>query len=176
METKTMNEKLYTDRLETPMGVYTLVASDHGLREINFPDWRGKTAIDQAEQSTNGIINDAKDQLAAYFAGTLRQFDLPRDASGTEFQKAVWDLLVQIPYGTTQSYGEIAEQLGRPTASRAVGAANGSNPLPIVVPCHRVVGANGTLTGYAGGLDLKESLLGFEQRHAPQVGTQMEIS
>lgn len=170
-----MSELLYTDTLATPQGVYTLVASERGLREIHFPGWEETATIDLARQEANAVIDAAKEQLTAYFAGTLQTFDLPRDPVGTAFQCAVWDLLVDIPYGSTETYGTIAQRVGRPTASRAVGAANGQNPLPIVVPCHRVIGANGTLTGYAGGVALKESLLDFERRHAPKAGLQLGI-
>jgi methylated-DNA-[protein]-cysteine S-methyltransferase len=109
-------------------------------------------------------------QLEAYFAGTLRQFTLDLAPQGTPFQQAVWRALQDIPYGQTTSYGALARQLGNPKASRAVGAANGQNPLAIVIPCHRVVGSTGKLTGYAGGLDTKQALLAFERRHTPSGG------
>lgn len=101
-------------------------------------------------------------QLGEYFAGRRRQFDLGLDLDGTPFQRAVWDILLEIPYGKTATYGEIASRLGRPGAARAVGSANHQNPVPIVIPCHRVIGQNGTLTGYAGGLELKARLLSHE--------------
>ncbi len=108
------------------------------------------------------VVATAAAQLAAYFAGDLKEFDLPLRAGGTPFQQAVWEQLTHIPYGAVSSYGEIARRVGRPTGSRAVGAANGRNPLAIVVPCHRVIGADGTLTGYAGELWRKEWLLAHE--------------
>ena len=106
---------------------------------------------------------EAKEQLAAYFAGNLQQFDVPIRLCGTDFQKRVWAELTRIPYGATRSYGELARQIGSPGASRAVGLANGRNPLSIVVPCHRVIGANGKLTGYGGGISRKETLLALEK-------------
>jgi methylated-DNA-[protein]-cysteine S-methyltransferase len=113
-----------------------------------------------------GAFNDAVDQLGAYFAGELTDFDIELDLRGTEFQQRVWRVLLTIPYGDTRSYGEIAEQIGAPGAARAVGLANGHNPIAIVVPCHRVIGARGSLTGYGGGLDRKRSLLELEQKRA----------
>lgn len=110
------------------------------------------------------MLDRAAEQLAAYFAGELTAFDLPLAPAGTEFQQKVWSQLRAIPYGETRTYGELATKLRRPTASRAVGAANGKNPLGIVVPCHRVIGASGDLTGYAGGLPMKKWLLAHEQR------------
>jgi methylated-DNA-[protein]-cysteine S-methyltransferase len=109
-------------------------------------------------------LQEAIRQLRAYFAGKLENFDLPLAPEGTPFQRAVWKLLCDIPYGETISYGELARRVGNPKASRAVGLANGSNPIAIVIPCHRVIGSNGKLTGYGGGLPLKEKLLALEQR------------
>ena len=114
------------------------------------------------------LLRRVADQLAEYFAGERRDFDLPLAAPGTAFQKLVWDALVRIPFGEVRSYGELARTLGRPSGSRAVGAANGKNPIAIIVPCHRVIGANGTLTGYAGGLPTKQWLLEHEQRYSGQ--------
>ena len=114
------------------------------------------------EDPGHPVLVRTERQLAAYFAGTLTRFDVPLDFQGTDFQKSVWTALLTIPFGETRSYGEIARQIGRPSASRAVGAANGRNPLSIVAPCHRVVGAGGALTGFAGGLEVKRRLLGLE--------------
>ena len=108
-----------------------------------------------------------RQQLEAYFAGELQRFDLALAPDGTDFQQAVWQALTTIPYGATCSYGEIARQIGKPKASRAVGAANGQNPIPIIIPCHRVIGSTGKLTGFGGGLAAKEILLELEQRFAP---------
>ena len=115
----------------------------------------------------NDAFKPVKQQLAAYFAGELTDFNLVLAPKGTDFQLAVWAALEKIPYGETCSYGDIANRIGKPDASRAVGAANGQNPLPIVIPCHRVIGSNGSLTGFGGGLDCKQFLLRLEQTHAP---------
>jgi methylated-DNA-[protein]-cysteine S-methyltransferase len=112
--------------------------------------------------STNPLLLDAAHQLRAYFAGKLREFDLPLAARGTPFQRQVWEAVSAIPYGSTATYAEIAAAVGRPSACRAVGAANGRNPLPVIVPCHRVIGVAGGLTGYGGGLERKRSLLDLE--------------
>jgi methylated-DNA-[protein]-cysteine S-methyltransferase len=111
------------------------------------------------------LLLEAGEQLMAYFAGKLREFRLPLEMKGTDFQLRVWNLLLQIPYGETRNYGDLARALGAPAAVRAVGGANGANPVAIVVPCHRVIGANGTLTGYGGGLPLKRRLLDLERSH-----------
>ena len=121
------------------------------------PDWRFE----------KDAHSDATEQLDAYFSGTLKQFDLPLVLYGTPFQERVWRALAGIPYGKTVSYGELAREIGRPAAVRAVGAANGKNPVPIVLPCHRVIGSDGRLTGYAGGLGLKQTLLDFERGVIP---------
>jgi len=115
-----------------------------------------------AAVSTDPLLLEAGKQLRAYFAGELRVFDLPLAPNGTAFQRAVWDAVSAVPYGSTATYSEIAAAVGRPAACRAVGAANGRNPIPVIVPCHRVIGAAGALTGYGGGLDRKHSLLDLE--------------
>ncbi|MGQ4810372.1 Methylated-DNA--protein-cysteine methyltransferase [Candidatus Entotheonellaceae bacterium PAL068K] len=120
-------------------------------------------------------MQEAIRQLDAYFAGTLRQFRLDLAPEGTPFQHAVWQALQDIPYGTTMSYGALARSLGKPQASRAVGAANGRNPLPIVIPCHRLIGSTGKLTGYGGGLEIKEALLRFERQPASHSGEQTTL-
>ena len=114
------------------------------------------------ELSADPLLLEAADQLRAYFAGELRDFDLPLAPGGTAFQRDVWDAVSAVPYGRTASYAEIAAAVGRPAACRAVGAANGRNPLPVIVPCHRIIGSAGGLTGYGGGLDRKRSLLDLE--------------
>jgi methylated-DNA-[protein]-cysteine S-methyltransferase len=137
-----------------------IVASDHGIRAIDFHlTWQVKGA---ARNNGNKMLLEALLQLRAYFAGELRKFDLPLDMQGTAFQKRVWEELLHIPYGETRSYMQVAKALGAPHAVRAVGAANGANPVPIVVPCHRVIGSSGKLTGYGGGLELKKRLLELE--------------
>jgi methylated-DNA-[protein]-cysteine S-methyltransferase len=135
----------------------TVVASERGLRQVTFD------AVEPGEDWIDDPDLPAAVQLREYFAGTRRSFDVALDAAGTPFQRAVWDALLTVPYGRTTTYGEVAARLGRPTASRAVGAANGQNPIAIIVPCHRVIGASGALTGYAGGLDRKRLLLGLER-------------
>jgi methylated-DNA-[protein]-cysteine S-methyltransferase len=136
-----------------------LVASDSGIRFIEFTP---AESPDGRRQDSNPVLREAISQLRAYFARELRQFKLPLDMRGTDFQKSVWRELEKIPYGETRSYAQIAKAIGAPTAVRAVGAANGANPIAIVVPCHRVIGSSGKLTGYGGGLPLKKKLLELE--------------
>jgi len=138
-----------------------LVASDAGICAIEFEPFRAAAPGERNE--ANLLLAEAARQLRAYFAGELREFDLPLDLHGTDFQKRVWRRLETIPYGETRSYTEIAAGIGAPRAVRAVGAANGANPIPIVVPCHRVIGASGKLVGYGGGLSLKKRLLELER-------------
>jgi len=157
------------DHLDTPIGRLLLAADDDGLRYVEFDRPGQGQRITPAWRRSRGPLADAIAQLEAYFAGELRAFDLPLAAVGTAFRKSVWRELERIPYGETISYGELARRIGDPAASRAVGAANGANPLPIIVPCHRVIGANGTLTGFGGGLPVKQWLLAHERRHAPFV-------
>ncbi|MEO8461263.1 MAG: methylated-DNA--[protein]-cysteine S-methyltransferase, partial [Dokdonella sp.] len=126
------------------------------------------TQIDDGWKRDPNRLTKARRQIEAYFAGDLTEFDLPLRPHGTDFQLSVWDELTRIPYGETISYVELARRIGRPKASRAVGAANGANPLALIVPCHRVIGANGTLTGYGGGLPTKRYLLDHERRYMPQ--------
>jgi methylated-DNA-[protein]-cysteine S-methyltransferase len=154
------------DDLPTPIGLLVLAADGAGLRHVLFeqdrwgPRERGDWVRDPAALAT------ARAQLAAWFAGELREFDLTLAPTGTAFQQQVWAALREIPYGAIASYGDIARRLGAPTATRAVGAANGRNPLPIIVPCHRVIGASGALTGFGGGIARKQWLLAHEARHA----------
>ena len=156
---------MYYCYLETPIGELLLAGDNDGLSMIGFP--KGSM---RREPQPDWIFNEkqlaeARRQLREYFAGERREFDLPVRLSGTEFQVSVLQALQQIPYGETVSYGEIARRIGRPRAVRAVGAANGRNPVPIVVPCHRVIGSTGDLTGFGGGLDTKEALLRLEAEH-----------
>ena len=136
-----------------------LVASDSGLRSIEFQPWR---PLEGCRPATHPVAAETIRQLQAYFAGRLRRFDLPLDLRGTGFQLQVWRQLETIPFGETRSYTQIATAIGAPRAVRAVGSANGANPIPIVVPCHRVIGAAGALVGYGGGLPLKKRLLELE--------------
>lgn len=153
--------------LDTPIGTLLLAGDGDGLRTIEFPGARQGRCIEPHWRRDRRHLGTAITQLEAYFAGDLTAFDLPLAAQGTVFRHTVWDALVGIPYGTTISYGELARRIGRPSASRAVGAANGANPIPIIVPCHRVIGSGGALTGFAGGLPIKQWLLEHERRHAP---------
>lgn len=150
----------------SPVGELRIVVSDHGVRAVLWEDDHDRIAGLDAEPigaDDDPIARRAVDQLTEYFAGERTAFDLPLDPVGTEFQVAAWRALGEIPYGETRTYGEQAAGIGRPTAVRAIGAANGKNPLSIVLPCHRVVGADGSLTGFAGGLDAKRFLLTHEQ-------------
>ena len=141
-----------------PLGRLTIVANDKGLTRILF----GPHAIEGATKRPSALTNTAATQLQEYFAGKRREFDLPLDPQGTDFQLRVWDELKKIPYGETRTYAQIAEAVGSPKGFRAVGLANNKNPLPIVVPCHRVIGAGGKLVGYAAGIKVKRYLLELE--------------
>jgi methylated-DNA-[protein]-cysteine S-methyltransferase len=149
----------------SPVGELKPVASDSALVAILWPnDDPARVRLGpMAEWSDHRVLGQTKQQLAAYFAGRLQRFSVPLDFRGTDFQKSVWAALRAIPFGETRSYAEVARAIGRPSAVRAVGAANGRNPISIIVPCHRVVGADGSLTGFAGGLDAKRYLLGMER-------------
>jgi len=152
----------------SPVGLLTLVASEDALLAILWEnDAPGRVRLPALEErADHPVLAETAGQLAGYFAGERRTFDLPLDFRGTTFQKRVWAALLDIPFGETRSYAQIALAIGAPAASRAVGAANGRNPLSIVAPCHRVVGANGALTGFAGGLEAKRFLLGHEAGEA----------
>lgn len=149
--------------VESPIGRLLVAGDEAGLRLIGFPTGKGSRVPEPGWIEDPGHVAEARTQLNAYFAGTLTRFDLPLAPEGTAFQQRVWSALWDIPYGETISYGELAVRVGSPRAVRAVGAANGRNPLPIVVPCHRVVGADGSLTGFGGGLDAKRALLDLER-------------
>ncbi len=169
---------IYCDTMPSPVGALLLAASNEGLTHVLFlplakPDLsQSWLAVDR---TVNGVVEDARDtpqairylqlareQLEQYFDGTRQTFTVPLAASGTEFQRTVWRALTEIPYGDTWSYGDVAARIGSPKSMRAVGLANGRNPLSIVVPCHRVIGANGALTGYGGGIERKQQLLTLE--------------
>ncbi|WP_406456863.1 methylated-DNA--[protein]-cysteine S-methyltransferase [Streptomyces sp. NBC_00876] len=147
---------------DSPYGPLTLVATDGVLSGLYMTGQRHRPPEETFGVPDPGPFDEVIEQLDAYFAGELREFDLPLHLDGTPFQRSVWAGLRRIPYGETRSYGELAENLGKPGASRAVGLANGKNPIGIIVPCHRVIGASGGLTGYGGGLDRKQRLLAFE--------------
>jgi methylated-DNA-[protein]-cysteine S-methyltransferase len=154
--------------IPSPVGVLTLAGDENSLREISFskgthPKEIAATGLRSADSIET--FREVIAQLEAYFEGRLSRFELPLAPEGTAFQNQCWSMLRTIPYGQTVSYGEIARRVGRPNAFRAVGAANGRNPIPIIIPCHRVVGADGSLTGFGGGLEIKRRLLELEQRH-----------
>ena len=150
--------------LDTPIGQLLLVGDQHTLRELGFPDGPKRRRAEPDWELADTAFAEAKSQLNDYFAGSLQDFSLAIEPTGTPFQLSVLDELQKIPYGETVSYGEIAARLGKPKAMRAVGAANGRNPIPVIIPCHRVIGANGKLTGFGGGLPTKEALLKIEQQ------------
>ena len=156
-----MLDVVYT-YLESPIGPLLLAGDGVRLAKVGFPNGKGRVAPHEDWRRDDSQFVEARAQLAAYFAGELRDFDLDLTPVGTPFQLAVWQALADIPFGVTISYGELASRLGRPSASRAVGAANGANPIPIIVPCHRVIGASGALTGFGGGIDTKRWLLAHE--------------
>ena len=153
------------DWMESPVGELLIVADETTLRMISFREGRYPGKVADGWRRGGAVVANAREQLGEYFAGRRRLFDLPLAPSGTAFQLRVWQALQDIPYGATCSYGEQARAMGQPRAVRAVGAANGRNPIPIVVPCHRVIGGDGRLTGYAGGLDIKKFLIELERRH-----------
>ena len=149
--------------VDGPLGPMTVVGEDGRLAGLYLDDWRHLPASARLGERDDSTLPAVQEQLAAYLAGQLRDFDVELAPGGTPFQAQVWAALRRVPYGTTTTYGALAAQIGRPAAVRAVGAANGRNPVGIVVPCHRVVGADGSLTGYAGGLDRKRFLLDLER-------------
>jgi methylated-DNA-[protein]-cysteine S-methyltransferase len=148
-------------QLKSPIGPLRLIASDDALLAIDFD-----AAADACDDRDHPLLARARRQLSEYFAGSRSVFDLPLAPEGSPWQRAVWTALGAIPFARTLSYAEIARALGRPTAARAVGAANGKNPIPIVIPCHRVIGADGSLTGYGGGIEKKRWLIAHERRPA----------
>lgn len=158
---------LYTE-MDSPLGTLQLTAEDGALTGVHFPGQKHDRPPQPHWRRADGepVLAAARAQLAEYFDGRRSDFDLPLAPRGTPFQQAVWRALLAVPFGATSTYGSIAGAIGRPTAVRAVGAAVGANPIGIVVPCHRIVGADGSLTGYAGGLDRKTKLLALEARAA----------
>jgi methylated-DNA-[protein]-cysteine S-methyltransferase len=153
---------MHITTVESPIGELTLASDGEALTGLYMTDQRHRPELPHAEGDDDAVLAAAREQLAEYFAGERREFDLPLKPAGTPFQRAVWEALREIPYGETAGYGELANRLGRPGAARAVGLANGRNPIAIVVPCHRVIGAAGALTGYGGGLERKRYLLELE--------------
>jgi len=160
------NDAVWYDDMPSPVGRLRLVADPHGLREIWFETGRHTREAAAHWMRDRARLAFARAQLDDYFAGRRHVFELPLHPLGTPFQCTVWRALADIPYGATTSYGELARRIGQPKAVRAVGAANGRNPLPIVLPCHRVIGSDGSLTGFGGGLPVKRFLLAMEDRYA----------
>jgi methylated-DNA-[protein]-cysteine S-methyltransferase len=156
---------MYYRYMDSPVGRLLVAGDNGGLRRILFPKGNRPDLLESHWVETRKPLEEAVLQLKAYFAGKLKIFSLDLRLDVTPFQKKVLTALQQIPYGETASYGEIAKNIGNPMASRAVGQANARNPIPIIIPCHRVVGSNGTLTGFGGGVAVKQALLDLEQRH-----------
>ena len=155
---------MYYHIIESPIGPILLAGDEEGLKYLNIRKGKKKIEVPDGWVENKEFFRDVSGQLKAYFAGELKSFDVKLAPEGTEFQKSVWKALKEIPYGETRAYGEVAKSIGKPKASRAVGLANNRNPVAIIVPCHRVIGANGKLTGDASGLDVKEFLLKLEEK------------
>lgn len=161
---------LYYATTDSPFGPLTLFATPAGLCRVGFPGegrasleaWVARWVGPESLEENPAVLSEAVAQLREYFSRIRREFDLPLDLRGTPFQRRVWEELQRVPYGQTIAYGELARQVGRPGAARAVGQAVGANPIPIIIPCHRVVGTDGSLVGYGGGLEIKEALLRLE--------------
>ncbi len=166
---------MYYSHMDSPIGRLLLAGDEAGIRLISFPTGSRTRGVERGWRQDDAPFAETTRQLAAYFARELTEFDLPLAPQGTPFQLSVWEALRRIPYGETVSYGALAKSIGRPRASRAVGAANGANPLPIVVPCHRVIGSTGHLTGFGGGIDTKIALLALEGAHPGSAGGQGEL-
>jgi methylated-DNA-[protein]-cysteine S-methyltransferase len=158
-----MNKARYHSQVPSPVGVLTLTSDGDALTGLYMENQKHRPELPAHSVRDDSRFTEVREQLAAYFAGELQRFDVRLDAAGTAFQQRVWQALTAIPFGATETYGGLATRLGKPSASRAVGLANGRNPIGIIVPCHRVLGANGALTGYGGGLERKQWLLGHER-------------
>ena len=157
---------MYCTSLKTPVGRLQVFADDHALYQITFPTCMEKIHVASTAPQGHPLLSAAAAQLTEYFEGRRQDFDLPLSVQGTSFQQDVWRLMEQIPYGETRTYGELAARLGNPNKARAVGGAANKNTLPLVIPCHRVMGSGGKLTGFAGGLETKQFLLTLEQKRA----------
>jgi methylated-DNA-[protein]-cysteine S-methyltransferase len=168
---RSVPENFFYSDVSSPVGDLLLVSNGAAFTGVLLPDHRGGSEPRPGWRRDDDVLRPAREQLRAYFAGGLLDFDLALAPQGTPFQRRVWDELRRIPFGVTISYAELARRVGQPTAARAVGAANGRNPIPIIVPCHRVIGANGTLTGYGGGLECKRLLLEHERIVLARRGT-----
>lgn len=158
-----MIKSVYYSECQSPLGMLTLTGNGEALTGLYMENQKHRPELPAHSQRDDGRFTVVREQLAAYFAGELQRFDVRLDAAGTVFQQRVWLTLTDIPFGATETYGGLAARLGKPSASRAVGLANGRNPIGIIVPCHRVLGASGALTGYGGGLARKQWLLAHEQ-------------
>jgi methylated-DNA-[protein]-cysteine S-methyltransferase len=156
--------------MESPLGPLLLAGSRHALKIVYFSRGKKAQAAQPDWERSDAVFKRVKRQLTEYFDGERRTFDIPLAPDGTDFQRAVWHALTTIPYGTTCAYRDIAVRIGQPTALRAVGAANGANPIPIIIPCHRVIGSDGSLTGFGGGLDSKRWLLDLERSRSGLFG------
>jgi methylated-DNA-[protein]-cysteine S-methyltransferase len=154
---------MFYKEIESPIGPLLLAGDHEALRFLLFKRGRDKAKPKADWEPDRSVLKEPVKQIGAYFSGRLKAFDLPLAPRGTPFQASVWDALQRIPYGETISYGELARRLGNPKAVRAVGLANGSNPIAIIIPCHRVIGSNGSLVGYGGGLSIKQALLAMER-------------
>jgi methylated-DNA-[protein]-cysteine S-methyltransferase len=170
-----MAEQTFFKVLDSPLGDILLAGTEQGLTQVSFQEGKSPLNPEQDWRRDEAALATAVAQLTAYFAGELQTFDLPLAPKGTPFQKKVWAYLQTIPYGRTTTYSAIAQALGNPKSTRAVGAANGRNPIAIVIPCHRVIGSNGKLTGYAGGLRFKEALLALERNGRIEVNQQLSL-
>ncbi len=159
-----LRSALFYTTIDSPVGNLLMAADAQGLRLVSFESSKRATPVEPCWKQDKAPFVEVIRQLQAYFDGELREFDLPLAPKGTEFQLRVWNTLRTIPYGETISYGQLAQKIGDPKAVRAVGLANGSNPIPIIIPCHRVIGSNGSLTGFGGGLSNKKKLLALESR------------
>ena len=160
------DQQYFSGLFTAPFGVLHVVASDLGVRYVMFENDAHPKPLDALKlqlDDSHDVMRKALSQLNEYFSGKRREFELPLDLHGTEFQVAAWKSLARIPFGHTSSYGEQAASIGRPTAVRAIGGANGRNPVAVILPCHRVIGANGSLTGFGGGIEVKKWLLQYEQ-------------
>ncbi len=158
---------MYYTYIDTPVGELLLAGDQYVLHELGFPEGPRRRRAEPSWELRDSIFTEAKTQLSHYFAGGLKSFSLAIQPAGTPFQLRVLDELRKIPYGVTASYKEIASRLGNPQAMRAVGMANGRNPIPVIIPCHRVIGSNGQLTGFGGGIPTKKALLKLEQENIP---------
>jgi methylated-DNA-[protein]-cysteine S-methyltransferase len=164
-----MMSTLQYTTVDSPIGELLLVGDEHGLRRLDMQQGRRPTAIDAQWLRSAEPFEEVEHQLAEYFGGARRTFEIPLSLAGRDFELRVWDALCEIPYGETTSYGAIARRIGAPDAARGVGVANARNPIAVIVPCHRVIGADGTLTGYGGGLERKRLLLDLEAGVLPLV-------